>query len=226
MWILYLSRVTRPFFSIVMASYLGDYGGRYGNAATDRIAKFHRAVESVIGQSMEEWELVIVADGCEATGIEWQRYIDERVRCIRIPKQRLWSEKVRNAGIHKATGQYIVYLDTDDRFEPDHLRVLRTDLIESDLPAWACFPDMVWDERNGAWLLRAASPKKGAIGTSNIAHMGGQSVYWPTIEYRWPENGYDHDWQFARSLIKTLGQPAIFDSGGYQVCHIPRRYEV
>lgn len=225
----YLRNVTtaQPFFTIVMASYLGDYSGRYGTSATDRVAKFHRAIASAQAQRMPDWELVIVADGCEITEREWKRCTDERVRCLLIPKQRLWSEKVRNAGIHAARGRYIVYLDTDDMLADDHLQVMRTKLIEAGLPSWACFPDQVWDQASGAWLHRVCRPyRRGAIGTSNIAHVGGDAVYWPTIEYRWPENGYDHDWQFARSLVKSLGPPVVLDSGGYQVCHIPKHYDI
>lgn len=216
----------RPFFSIIMASYLSDYGGRYGEAAKDRVAKFHRAVSSVLEQTMQDWELIIIADGCDITMREWHKHIDPRIRCARIDKQRLWSEKVRNAGIHIARGRYIIYLDTDDIFEEDHLQAVRQGLENAGLPAWACFPDLVLGPKR-QWEVRICnSQKRGAIGTSNIAHVGDRTVYWPQIQYRWPDNGYDHDWQFALHLRRELGSPERLECAGYRVMHIPRQYDL
>lgn len=223
----YLSAVTTPFFSIVMASYLGEYEGKYGKSATDRITKFHRAVKSALAQSFENFELLIVADGCNDTGQEASRYLDRRVRLLDIPKQRLWSEKVRNAGIHKANGLYVIYLDTDDELEDDHLRRIHTALQDADLPPWGYFTDQMWDEKQQAWMHRpAVVTKKGGAGTSNLVHAGAQTVYWPTITYRWPEMGYDHDWQFVNHLRASFGLGVDLGLGGYRVCHVPRKYDI
>jgi len=60
--------VTTPFLSIIMPSYMGDYGGRYGDAAKDRERKLERAIDSVFGPgSIDNFELIVVADGCERT---------------------------------------------------------------------------------------------------------------------------------------------------------------
>ena len=50
-------------FSIIMPSYLGEYK----RAAKDRDTKIVRAIESVLKQSHEDWELIIISDGCEKT---------------------------------------------------------------------------------------------------------------------------------------------------------------
>lgn len=215
-----------------MASYLGDYEGRYGKSAEGRIAKFHRAINSVRQQTFKDWELIIVADGCETTiaeaqGHAWDVGSTDRVRFLRIPKQRLWSEKVRNAGIHKALGQYVLYLDTDDKFGPDHLRMAHTGLQDNDLPLWGHMDDQVWDANLQQWLARKSRIEvPGGAGTSNLVHAGAQTIYWPTIDYRWPENGYDHDRQFIRHLMNNYGPPAYLGHGEYMVCHVPRQYDI
>ncbi len=84
-----------------MPSYLDHYEGRYGKAAENRIEKFHRAVNSVRSQVFSDWELIIVSDGCEKTCDQWSRFPDDNIRLLRISKQRLWSHKVRNAGIDR-----------------------------------------------------------------------------------------------------------------------------
>ena len=50
-------------FSIVMASKLDMFTG----AATMRIEKFLRAVDSVSSQVYPAWELLIIADNCQLT---------------------------------------------------------------------------------------------------------------------------------------------------------------
>ena len=50
-------------FSVIMASYLGNYPG----CANNREAKFIRSVKSFLNQSYDNKELIIVSDGCEIT---------------------------------------------------------------------------------------------------------------------------------------------------------------
>ena len=210
-----------------MASYLEEYGGNYGRSATDRVAKFHRAVRSVLAQTFEDWELLVVADGCDQTIEEGMEYAEvARVRRLAIEKQRLWSGKVRNAGIYKATGRYIIYLDTDDEINENHLQNLRQALELHNFPRWAYFDDMVWNPATAEWQQRVARiDKKHGSGTSNLAHRRDIGAYWPDVVYRWPSMGYDHDEQFLQLL--KMDSPGIgIGRGYYKVCHIPKQYEV
>ena len=49
--------------SIIMPSYLGAYK----KAAKDRDRKIVRAINSVVKQTYKDWELIVIADGCNKT---------------------------------------------------------------------------------------------------------------------------------------------------------------
>ena len=218
--------MSNPVFSVIMPSFLGEYGGNYGRSASDRITKFDRAVRSCLVQTFEGWELIVVADGCEATWAQRDKYDDPRVRFLRIPKQRLWSGVPRSTGIHKATGEYITYLDTDDQIGPHHLLGLHEGLEVAGMPALAIADDYTYDPTGDTWVRRvASSTKQNTIGTSNIHHRRDLGAYWPDISYRWPSMGYDHDLQFYRHLL-TLAEPVHVTGGQYYVMHVPRQYDL
>lgn len=210
-----------PFFSIVMASHLDEYEYRNIKSATNRVEKFHRAVESVLAQSDPDWELVIVADGCLKT-IEGckERYLGMNIdlKVVFIPKQDIWSPVVRNEGLMRASGTWIIYLDTDDWLGPGHLHVLREHLSRT-AEKWAHFDDLVLEQRSGKWGYRFCNlNKKHSFGTSNVAHSA-------LIEARWPTGGYEHDFHFINTL-KMHGPGQRIENAEYFVGHVPRRYDV
>lgn len=90
-----------------------------------------RAIESVLQQTFSEWELLIVDDG-STDGLEalvvplLEKYTN--IRYLRHARRGV--ALTRNIGIHAALGQYITFLDSDDEYTPDHLRV-RVEYIES-----------------------------------------------------------------------------------------------
>jgi GT2 family glycosyltransferase len=83
------------------------------------------AILSVLMQSYENWELFVVDDASdkpEAAEIV-ETFRDSRIRCIQL-KNQVGNGRARNAGIDKASGTVIAYLDDDDQWDPDHLLVL------------------------------------------------------------------------------------------------------
>jgi glycosyltransferase involved in cell wall biosynthesis len=78
------------------------------------------AIESLITQSFEDWELILVNDGStdETLSIA-QGYSDPR---LKITTQKNQGEAgARNTGLELATGKYISFLDADDLYLPNAL---------------------------------------------------------------------------------------------------------
>ncbi len=83
-----------------------------------RLDCLDEAVESALAQTAEEIEVIVVDDG-SATPIGASAY-DGRVRVIRHERPRGVSA-ARNTGLHAALGEYVCFLDDDDRLAPAHI---------------------------------------------------------------------------------------------------------
>lgn len=96
------------------------------------------AIESVLAQSMDDWELILIDDASEdATHAMMQGYarIDRRIRVLRneVNSHRgpiEWDP--RNDGLKVARGRLIAYLDADNTWRPEFLRRLSAALLERD----------------------------------------------------------------------------------------------
>ena len=82
-------------------------------------------VESVRSQTFSDWELLLIDDGCtDASPAICDRWAeaDDRVRVFH--KKNGGVSSARNLGLREAKGEYIAFLDVDDRFVPQTLETL------------------------------------------------------------------------------------------------------
>lgn len=81
-----------------------------------------RALDSVFSQTFEDFEVVVVDDGSEDEGPDIvRRYKDKRLRLIQ--QDNVGPGAARNRGIRETTGCYVAFLDADDEWLPDFLKV-------------------------------------------------------------------------------------------------------
>ena len=115
----------KPLVSIMMPAYnVGKYIGR--------------AIESVLAQTYENWELIIVDDCSPDNTYEIATsYKDPRIRILRH-EQNMGVGHSRNDALSASTGQWVAVLDADDEWLPKRLERLiketdgREDLFLSD----------------------------------------------------------------------------------------------
>lgn len=91
-----------------------------------------KAIESVLTQTFEDFELIILDDySSDGTSEVVKGYVkrDSRIRYIRQPTQ-LGNLKGLNTANSVAKGKYIAYLDDDDKWRPQKLE-LQVDRFES-----------------------------------------------------------------------------------------------
>jgi len=132
-----------------MPSTLSNYHG----AASNREEKIVRAIESVLKQTFQDFELIVVSDGCDKTIEIVEPYFYEympKIRLLKIPKQPTWSGKVRNAGISRAEGEIITFIDSDDYVGENHLQIINDNFGEMD---WVYADHFIYapKQRQRAW---------------------------------------------------------------------------
>lgn len=96
-------------------------------------------IESILAQSFGDFELILVNDGSlDKSGELAENYAqsDERIKVIHKPNGGLSS--ARNAGIERAGGKYIAFVDSDDTISNDFLEVLYRTAEESSCDAVVC----------------------------------------------------------------------------------------
>ena len=99
-----------------------------------------RAVASVLGQSMDDFELVIVLDN-EAGTPEESVLVDPRVRWVRTETRGVGAARAK--GLSTALGTYVAYCDDDDVWLPQHLRRL-LDVLEEEPELDLAYGDSEW----------------------------------------------------------------------------------
>ena len=96
-----------PHFSVIMPLY-------------NKAPYVQKAVESVVGQSFSDWELIVVDDGSnDGSGAVVEGINDSRIHLIRQNNGGV--SAARNRGVTESRAEWICFLDADDWWEPTFL---------------------------------------------------------------------------------------------------------
>ena len=111
------------------------------------------AVKSVLHQTLREWELVVVDDGSTDTTAEVvARFRDPRIRYVHQAHHGV--SHARNVGVSRSSGEYLAFLDSDDRYHPDKLKVHVDHLDGAPSLGMSYGPHIRIDEAGEPWSFR------------------------------------------------------------------------
>ena len=189
-------------------------------------AYLDRCVESIIAQTLDDWELILVDDGspdrCPAMCDAWAQR-DPHIRTIHKPNGGLSS--ARNAGLDTARGEYITFVDSDDALAPDTLRPNLDYLLSHPETDLVQYPTL-WQAGSQAERSDAAEPcllqGREAIFNAWYDNHPLNNSAWNKIyrarllaDLRYPEGRLYEDKFFMFSLLPRLQQVRLSDRGLY-----------
>ena len=82
------------------------------------------AIQSVLGQSMQDFEMLVIGDGCTDDSAEVvASFHDERLRWHNLAQNSGSQSSPNNAGLQMARAPHVAYLGHDDLWYPSHLEL-------------------------------------------------------------------------------------------------------
>lgn len=113
-----------------------------------------RAIDSVLKQTYEDWELIIIDDFSSDATVsilsEYQETYSHKIRIV-LNNANLGADKTRNLGINKARGRYIAFIDSDDSWSEEKIAI-QLQFMESNQSGFS-FTGVVVDESGSKRIL-------------------------------------------------------------------------
>ena len=112
----------------------------------------NETIASVVGQSMSNWELLVINDGGSDVSSIVEEFGDERIRYFHRKANR-GKAACCNFGLNKARAEHIAYIDDDDTWYNNHLELL-SDTLDHNPETGVVYSDLyaviyIEDKQNG-----------------------------------------------------------------------------
>jgi len=163
-----------------------------------------RAIKSVLRQTHQKYELIIIDDGStDNTREVINDYGDERFKYVFFKENRGSPGRARNAGIMLAQGEYIAFMDSDDEWLPHKL--------EEEIKALADLPEEYGVVYSGGWAYQRNKERRYIPYASQRAKSGDLKEIVLRTGLIWPSGAMVKRQCFDRVGMFDESLPAIED---------------
>jgi glycosyltransferase involved in cell wall biosynthesis len=200
--------VSNPRFSILMPTHT-------------RVDVIGLAIQSVLDQTVEDFELLVVGDGCApATAEVVAAFHDPRIRFFDLPKAPSYGYANRNIVLREARGELIGFAADDDLLFPDHFEILSAGLDDG---AAITYSQALWVSTDGIAApfltnLELADEFSYFMGTGNTIPASCFLYRADSLPLRdvWPEDmTAAADWRLWQRIIREN------PSNPFSYCRVP-----
>lgn len=152
-----------------------------------------RAVDSVLAQTLQEKEIILVDDGSEDSSPQiCDRYAEQYPDLIHvIHKKNDGLGMARNTGVQAARGEFIAFLDSDDTVEPEMYEAMYQKAIDGDYDIVMCDVKILYVDEGRSSVVHTYPTDE--IDLSDYIANGNNITYSVNKLYRrhiWEENQY------------------------------------
>jgi glycosyltransferase involved in cell wall biosynthesis len=119
----------------------------------DRAVSLRLALDDLFAQELADFEVIVVVDGStDSTTTELSRISDPRLQVV--ARKNEGPCRARNAGAAAARGEWLVFLDDDDRVAPDWLAIFEEHVRDPEVGLVCCGTMLVDERGNGLGSAR------------------------------------------------------------------------
>lgn len=112
----------------------------------------NQCLNSLLNQSLKEIEIICVDDGSSDRSVEIiNEYAKKDSRVKLIKQKNAYAGVARNNGMKIAQGEYMMFLDADDFFEPDMLKSMYEKSVDANADVCLC-SGRRYNEKSGEYL--------------------------------------------------------------------------
>lgn len=168
-----------------------------------------RCVESVLGQTYEELEILLIDDGSKDESLSvCQEYAQKDKRIKVYHNENHGVSYTRNYGLNMATGEYIVFADADDWLEANYVEEMLLCLVKNHVSVVMCNYKMEYDSGEHKVLHDFSD---GLIGFQEALHPSSeyfQCAVWGKLFKTEVLNNMEHPIRFEEDL--KIGEDRLF----------------
>lgn len=179
-----------------------------------------RCVDSILGQTWKQLEVILVDDGSpDRSGEICEEYARKDPRVQVIHKTNGGLSSARNAGIEKAAGEYIAFIDSDDWLDADMFEQLHQLCEERQADIAECsfrsiFKDMIQEETTCTGDVIEGGPAdaiQGILDWKYFKPIACNKLYRRSVigDIRFPE-GMLHEDEFTTYRFFAAAQKVVY----------------
>ncbi|MBD3183892.1 glycosyltransferase [Candidatus Poribacteria bacterium] len=139
--------IQKPRFTIIMPVYNEE----------ENIAN---SIKSIICQTYKSFELIIIDDGSTDNTPDILSQFSDLPKIKLIRQKNAGTAAARNHGLQLASGQYICFLDGDDKYSPDRLEVINNYLEDNSFVKCLVTNYAIWNGRKLSEPILKEAPGK------------------------------------------------------------------
>lgn len=143
-------------------------------------AYLEKCLDSILGNTFQDFELIIVNDGSPDNSEEIiLKYIEKyKDKIVYIKKENGGLSDARNAGLSMAKGEYISFIDSDDYIERNMYEEIFTKLKEASFDIVACDVNLVYENSEKIDTV-SCGYKESILDKEKIKES--MTVFYPTV---------------------------------------------